>query len=200
MLTIHKADHNGRVLTTYSAWLLDDRDEIIVLARWQRPPVQLPYVTFNEGDFLVETFYRTRYYNIFALYDGGDAPGMADLALVVEQIKLTMRQNTTSAPASSHLFSSPPYTCPLKGFYVNFTWPADYDAQTHILIWRDLALDLWVPAKGQPLLVDSDEYETLALAQHQPELDQAVQIALTQLWGHAVNHTGPFTITSTAHR
>jgi len=204
MLTIHKADHNGKVRITYSGWVLDDEDEIVVLARWQRPPVLLPYVTFAEGDFLVETFFRTRYYNIFALHDGGDLPGGVDIASAVEQIQPRIRQNTTRMLASDrmlaseHLFSLLPRTCPLKGYYINFTYPVDYDAQARVLTWRDLALDLWVPAEGQPLLLDSDEYEALALARRDPELDRAVRSTLAQLWDQAVNRTGPFAPTSAA--
>jgi len=198
MLTIHKADHNGKVLITYSGWLLDDEDEIVVLARWQRPAVLLPYVTFVEGDFLIETFYRKRFYNIFALYDGGALPLGMNIASTVEQIRPIIRQNTTWMLASGHPYSLLPWSCPLKGYYINFTYPVDYAAQARILTWRDLALDMWVPAEGQPLLLDSDEYEELALAQRDPELELAVKSALNQLWDHAINRTGPFAITSTA--
>jgi len=197
MLSIHKADRNGEVLISYSGWLLDDDDEITVLARWQRQPVILPYVTFAEGDFLVETFHRTRNYNIFALHDGGNVGDGVDIAAAVEQIQPLIRQDNRGARASNHPFSLLPWSCPLKGYYVNFTYPVDYDAQARVLTWRDLALDLWVPAEGQPLLLDSDEYEELALAQREPELDLAIKSALDQLWVHAVNHSGPFAIPST---
>ena len=191
-LIIHKADHNGDIRVTYTGWLLDDTEAIVVLARWSRPPVLLPYVTFGVGDFLVETFYRTRYYNIFALYDGSDAPNEVDLTPIVERIRLEFRQNNTSMLSPEQLRSNLSCSCPLKGYYVNFTYPVEYDVQAGVLIWRDLALDLWVPAQGQPLLLDADEYETLDLARRNPALHDSVQHALAQLWRHATTRTGPF--------
>jgi hypothetical protein len=195
-LTVHKADHNGDIRVTYTAWLVDDRETIVVLARWQRQPMTLPYVTFDEGDILVETFYRRRYYNIFALYDGSDAPNGMNLASAAEQIRFEFRQNNTSTITPEQLRSHLSCSCPLKGFYVNFTYPAEYDAQAGVLLWRDLALDLWVPAQGQPLLLDADEYESLDLARQNPALHDSVQHALAQLWAHATARTGPFTVFS----
>ena len=196
-LTIHKADHTGAIQVTYSGWLLDDSEAIVVLAQWQRPAMALPYVTFGQGDLLVETFYRERHYNIFALYDGSAAPPGADLAATVERLRLGFRQNNTAVAAPEQLCPTPPSVCPLKGHYVNFTYPVTYDARTGVLIWRDLALDVWVPARGAPLLLDSEEYEKLALARRDPALHSAVQQALDQLWPQAVAHTGPFAAAQT---
>ncbi len=195
-LIIHKSDHNGDIRITYSARLVDDTEAIIVLARWQQASVLLPYVTFGVGDLLVETFYRRRYYNIFALYDGSDALPEVDLTPIVERIRLEFRQNNTSMISPEQLRSQLSCPCPLKGYYVNFTYPAEYDAQAGVLIWRDLALDLWVPAQGQPLLLDADEYESLDLARRNPALHDSVQHAMAQLWAHATARTGPFTIFS----
>jgi len=192
MLTIHKANHNGKILVTYSGWLLDDSEAIVVLARWQRSSMILPYVTFATGDLLVETFYRTRYYNIFEIYDGRDAPNDGDLTSTMEQIRLRFRQSNTSTFTFEHLRTHLSCSCPLKGYYVNFTYPAEYDVRSGTLLWRDLALDLWVTAQGQPQLLDSDEYEMLDLPHRNPELHDSIQRALAQLWTHATTRTGPF--------
>jgi YD repeat-containing protein len=126
-LTIHKADHTGAIQVTYSGWLLDDSEAIVVLAQWQRPAMALPYVTFGQGDLLVETFYRERHYNIFALYDGSAAPPGADLAATVERLRLGFRQNNTAVAALEQLCPTPPSVCPLKGHYINFTYPIAYE-------------------------------------------------------------------------
>ncbi|HEY54337.1 MAG TPA: DUF402 domain-containing protein [Caldilineae bacterium] len=191
-ILIHKADHNGHILVSYSGWLLDDSEHIVVLARWQRASMLLPYVTFGEGDLLVETFYRQRYYNIFALYDGSKAPDGMDWEIVVERLRLELRRNNTGVAALGQLCPTLSSVCPLKGHYVNFTYPVVYDAQTGVLIWRDLALDLWIPAEGRPLLLDAEEYGKLALAQQDPALHSTIQSALKRLWSQAVAHTGPF--------
>ena len=195
-LTIHKAIYNGDIQVSYTSWLLDDTEAIIVLSRWRLPSMHKPYVSFNEGDLLVETFYRTRHYNIFALYDGSDAPNEMDMTAAVERMRLESRQNNTSAISPEQLRSQLSCSCSFKGYYVNFTYPAEYDARAGVLIWRDLALDLWVPARGQPLLLDADEYESLDLAHQNPALHDAVQHALAQLWAYATARTGPFTVFS----
>lgn len=193
MLTIHKADPNGAIQITYSGWLLDDKAAIILLARWIRPSMELPYVTFAQGDLLFETFYRDRPYNIFALYDGSALPAEAALGEIVEQVRNRQRRYPTSpAYFPQQICSLLPLSCMLKGYYINFTYPVLYDADDGILIWRDLALDLWVPPAGQPLILDEAEYNALDLAHQDPALYDAIEQARERLWAHAVAHTGPF--------
>ena len=197
MLTIHKADPNGAVQVSYSGWLLDDSKEITILARWLRADMALPYVTFARGDLLFETFFRDRPYNIFALFDGRALSGEVELGELVELVRTRQRHDPVPPQRLPDLFFSLlPASCSLKGYYVNFTYPVLYNEQDGVLIWRDLALDLWVPATGQPLILDEDEYDILDLAHKDPALHHAIQQAREQLWAQAVAHTGPFTTTA----
>ena len=196
MLTIHKAAPNGSILVTYTGWLVAENDAITVLTRWLRPSLPTPYVTFANRDLLFERFYRQRPYNIFALHDGGALPPDIDLARLAELLWGSERPSDVLSAHSRQLCSLLDASCPLKGHYVNFTYPVEYDARRKVLLWRDLALDLWVPAHGRPLLLDSEDYEALALAEQDPALHAQIQEALAQLWPHALARTGPFSPSS----
>lgn len=51
--------------------------------------------------------------------------------------------------------------CKLKGWYCNITKPAVI--QDGSVSYMDLALDLWVSANGQRIVLDEDEFEELGL-------------------------------------
>lgn len=57
-----------KVITYEGDVLLRGRSHILLLARWQRPPIDLGYVTFTPGDYLYEHFYADRWYNVYELH------------------------------------------------------------------------------------------------------------------------------------
>ncbi len=194
MLTIHKADPQGHILTTYSGCLLTDDDPILVLARWRHSTLQAPFVTFDPGDLFIERYDRGRYYNVFAVYSGEGIDLNDEMCGVKEQMRRQKRLAATAADVL-HLIQDMYHTSRRpKGAYVNFSYPVEYNAQTQELIWRDLALDIWVPAQGQPLLLDEDEYALLDLPRREPQTAAAIQAALQRLWPHALRHSGPFAL------
>ncbi len=73
MLTVQKLDHTGKLVTSYQAELVSREGGSIVLeARWNRAKIELPYVTFEPGDRLVEYYFTDRWYNIFEIHAGDD--------------------------------------------------------------------------------------------------------------------------------
>ena len=64
----------------------------------------------------------------------------------------------------------------LKGWYCNIGHPAVIEKET--VAYIDLALDLLVYPDGRQLVLDEDEYETLALP---PELQQQARQAMDEL-------------------
>lgn len=192
MLTIHKADPQGHILVSYPACLLADDDPILALARWQHDILSMSFVTFQPGDIFIERYERQHYHNIFTIYSGEEIDLSDDLCSVREQICGEHRPTPTLSDilqAIRQVYRAP---CTLKGAYVNFTYPVEYDAQRQSLIWRDLALDMWVPPQGPPLLLDEDEYTALDLPRRDPQADTAIQQELKKLWQHALRHDGPF--------
>lgn len=185
LLTIRKVDHRGQLITSYPAWLLDDRATVIALARWQRPTLHMPYVSFAYGDLLFETFHLDRPYNVFALHDGNRLASDIDLGLL-------MRAFGQGACTVVDVLRLLPEPAPLKGCYINFTAPVQYDAATRTLVWRDVCLDLWAPVHGQPLLLDEDEYIALDLPASDPDLHRSIHDALADLWPRALAHRTPF--------
>ena len=192
-IIVHKADHDGRIVTSYPACVLDDSAAILLLARWTRPTLETSYTTFAQGDLLFETFYTDRPYNIFAVYDGGRMPLDADLTEHVARFRRPSSKRSTERLVSDFC-ATLSVPCTLKGFYANLTLPARYDSDAGILIWYDLALDLWVPALGQPQILDRDEYAALSIPETDPELHEALQATLQLLWAHALARTGPFAL------
>ncbi len=194
-ITVHKADIEGHIVTSYEGWLLAVDAAVVVLARWTRPTLVMPYVTFSQGDLLFETFYRHRYYNIFALYDGSHLPlSWSPLEPITRWLRLHRRLRVADIPIS--FCREAGLACVCKGYYVNFTYPVDVQIEPPRLIWRDVALDLWIPAHGAPRLLDEAEYQALALATRDPQAHAAIQMALAQLWRAAQDHGNPFAITS----
>jgi hypothetical protein len=49
-----------------------DANSIVLEARWQRDRLELPYVTFEHGDRLIEHFFADRWYSVFEIHAGAD--------------------------------------------------------------------------------------------------------------------------------
>jgi protein associated with RNAse G/E len=75
----------------------------------------------------------------------------------------------------------------LKGWYCNFTRPAEITSTT--IAADDLALDLFVQPNGETLLLDEDEYQTLTLPQNEKD---AVREALIELRQKIEQRLPPF--------
>ena len=67
-MRVHKVDHSGKIALTYEAkveeWLADG---VRLAAQWDRPAMELGYVTFETGDCFTEWYYSDRWYNIFEI-------------------------------------------------------------------------------------------------------------------------------------
>ena len=67
-MRVHKVDHSGKIALTYEAkveeWLADG---VRLAAQWDRPAMELAYVTFETGDCFTEWYYSDRWYNIFEI-------------------------------------------------------------------------------------------------------------------------------------
>ncbi len=191
MLTIHKTTPHGSLVTSYPAWLLNNGNPLLVLAQWTRPTLPLPYVVFAHGDLLLEAFFLDRPYNIFSLYDGAGIG--ADLGERVERGRRPTPEHDFET-AFGYWRQALGLDGRLKGRYINLSCPAVFDPAARTLTWRDLALDIWAPAVGAPLLLDEDEYAALGLAASDPALHRQVQQAVAQLWRQAGQHSGPFAL------
>ncbi len=166
LITLEKWNEDGQLVVSYPGWLVQDGDPILILARWHAPDLALPYVTFARGDLLLEAYYRQRPYNAFALYDGRKIPERDWAAFLAR----------AGSDARSQLCRQlPPHA--LKGHYINFTRPVRFDPDARRLAWFDLALDIWAPAQGQPLVLDEADYRALRLDAREPDLVQAIQRA-----------------------
>ncbi len=192
LITIQKADAAGRIVTRYHGCLLADGDPLLVLARWRHDPLHLSFVSLLPGDIFIEQYERHQYYNLFAIYNGKDIPLSETLCALMEPKREGQRLEHDIAAIIAAVRQRYQAPCPLKGVYVNFTYPVQYDAERQILTWRDLALDIWLPAQGKPLLLDEDEYAALQLAEHEPETAAVIARAQAYLWRHAQQRSGPF--------
>jgi len=68
-----KLDHLGREVWRYPARVLAcDAGSVRLEAFFNRADMDLGYAVFKRGDRFIETFYRDRWYNIFAVYDRDD--------------------------------------------------------------------------------------------------------------------------------
>ncbi len=71
-LTVHKLDEKGVEVWRYPARLLAGSAMCVQLeATFNRDLVDMGFTRFERGDRFVETFYADRWYNVFAVYDGG---------------------------------------------------------------------------------------------------------------------------------
>ncbi|MCS7088713.1 MAG: nicotinamide-nucleotide amidohydrolase family protein [Thermoflexales bacterium] len=65
-INIHKCNAQGDRLLTYAGEVIAaDTAAVVVRAVWTRGRQVLPYVTLEQGDVFIETFYRDRWYNVF---------------------------------------------------------------------------------------------------------------------------------------
>ncbi len=66
----------GQTVTYQGEVIVWERGYALVLARWERPCMDLGYVVFEPGDRFYEHFYVERWFNIFELRSGsGDLKG-----------------------------------------------------------------------------------------------------------------------------
>ncbi|RUA15844.1 MAG: hypothetical protein DSY55_05430 [Clostridia bacterium] len=188
IVQIQKLDARGHLVAAYPGWLLQNDEPILVLARWQSPDHPTPYTTFAHGDLMVEAYFHHRPFNIFALFDGRQLPDQSDLQKLATTVTNPERCLHTSQPICAPLQRQ----CPLKGHYVNFTASITFSEASQTLIWRDLALDLWAPAQGDPIVLDEEAYRALRLPETQPELAAQIDQTLAELLAQAKSHTGFF--------
>ena len=71
----------------------------------------------------------------------------------------------------------------LKGWYCNVTRPVE--VVDRVIIWRDLALDLFIGPDGQVEVLDRDEFAALELEVHDPDASREAIQALDFLLGLA---------------
>lgn len=73
-IVVHKLDTRGRLVTSYTATLVERfANGALLCARWERPTLALGYTTFETGDRFREWFYSDRWYNIFEVAESGGA-------------------------------------------------------------------------------------------------------------------------------
>ena len=173
LIHIEKQTPQGRTLYRYQGWLLDEGEPIQILARWQLPDLPKPYTTFARGDLLLEFFYRQRPYNIFALFDGRAVPSATDFGKIIAAQPAPVTFQTLCRAVGG--------SCPLKGYYINFTRPLRYHADQRLLAWRDVALDMWIPLQGPPQMLDEADYRVLNLPATDPHLARAIENARQDL-------------------
>ncbi|MCB9453769.1 MAG: DUF402 domain-containing protein [Anaerolineaceae bacterium] len=71
---IQKNDYTGRLVFEYDGDVIEGGSYWVCLrAVFQRPDVDLGFVTFRSGDVFIEWFYTDRWYNIFQVQDGESA-------------------------------------------------------------------------------------------------------------------------------
>jgi hypothetical protein len=69
-ITIHKLDHDGRPLFGYPGDLVFDNGELLVARCIFAPQdTEREGLVFRRGDILIECYYRSQPFNIFAVYD-----------------------------------------------------------------------------------------------------------------------------------
>lgn len=66
--TIHllKPGKNTEI-TYHGALIAEEHGHVVVHARWERPPLDLGYTTFETGDHFYEHYYTDRWFNIFEI-------------------------------------------------------------------------------------------------------------------------------------
>jgi hypothetical protein len=67
-VTVRKLDHQGREVFRYPGRLLSrDEDVVVLLAGWNRAPMDFEFARFEPGDRWTEYFYANEWYNIFEI-------------------------------------------------------------------------------------------------------------------------------------
>jgi len=79
----------------------------------------------------------------------------------------------------------------LHGWYCNVTTPAQCDGEN--VYYADLDLDVFVPANGEPEMLDEDEFrENGARMGYTPDVIEQARRAVDELCSLAVGRRGPF--------
>jgi len=69
-ITVHKLNEQGIEVWQYKGAVVERTENSLTLrAHFDRDDVQLFGLNLERGDLFVETFYKDRWYNIFAIYD-----------------------------------------------------------------------------------------------------------------------------------
>ena len=72
-ITVHKLDETGREVWHYDGVVINRTPTSLTLeARFDRQDLEFQGVLLRRGDRFVETYYRDRWYNVFAIYDVDD--------------------------------------------------------------------------------------------------------------------------------
>jgi hypothetical protein len=67
-VTVRKLSPAGELLLAYPGEVVERTKSALCLrARWERPALDLRYVTFETGDMFTEWFFTDRWYNIFEI-------------------------------------------------------------------------------------------------------------------------------------
>ncbi len=70
-VTVRKLDASGALAFEYSGEVISRTGRVLCLrARWERPALELGYVTFEAGDVFTEWFFGDRWYNVFEVRTG----------------------------------------------------------------------------------------------------------------------------------
>lgn len=65
---VRKLDPGGALVFQYAGEVIAHADgELCLRARWERPALNLGYVTFETGDVFTEWFFSDRWYNVFEI-------------------------------------------------------------------------------------------------------------------------------------
>ena len=68
VITVHLFKPGKSTTLTYEGELLHEAPgEMLILARWERPALELGSITFETGDFFYEYHYSERWYNVFEI-------------------------------------------------------------------------------------------------------------------------------------
>lgn len=71
-VTVHKLDHNGVEVWTYSGVIVARGDGYAVLeAIFDRERVEVGFLTLLKGDRFIESYYDDRWYNVFEVHAAG---------------------------------------------------------------------------------------------------------------------------------
>jgi protein associated with RNAse G/E len=74
-IMVHKLDHRGHEVWQYPARVIEQAPASLILeAFFDRDSQTIGGITLRHGDRFIETYYTDRWYNIFAVHDGGDGP------------------------------------------------------------------------------------------------------------------------------
>ncbi len=149
LIKVLKLNITGEVTWQYDGRVLRRTRKAVVLeAFFNRPDMPFLDVIFKEGDRFVETFYADRWYNTFEIHDRDDCKLKGWYCNVCRPTVIARKRLPNRTPAGR----SPEELSPARGKLSEET-----------ISYVDLALDLWVSAKGKQTVLDEDEFEALQL-------------------------------------